>query len=532
MIAKPPILQRGLRWYWWPVLAATGGLLLVRQVGWLFATVVTGILLLWQNPKVQVWVWTKSLRREIHQPQGPPPRPAAPAPAGAQLATNAAPLRTAAELFRTTNVWDVHLRFTSNQWAALQPKSVPPILNFLQPDGSAILRNPAASRAGLAGVIGIDLPWSAGDVEFGGVALTKVAARFKGNGTFLGAVRSYKRPFKLDLNQHVAGQQLAERGTLNFHNLVADDSFLRDTLAYEFFRAAGVPASRTAFARLRLTVDGWFEDRLLGLYAMVENVDAAWAREQFGTNGTVIFKPVTPDLFADLGDDWAAYAPIYDPKTRTTPAQQRRLMALARLVSGADQADFARQIGEFVDVPAFVSFLACEAMLSNYDSILSNGQNFLLYLEPRSQRFGFIPWDHDHCWGQFPFLGTADERARASLRQPWVGTNRFLARMLEVPAVRQEYETELKRLRETLFIPERLGRRVDELAVVIRPFVAEEPDNRLAKFERATGLAATNQPAGPVELSFKQFFAARAASVSAQLQGKAEGVILQRKRRH
>ncbi len=526
-----------MRWYGWPLLAFTGGVLLLRQILWLVVGVILTGYYLFQNPKVQGWFWVKALQREIHQPNEPPPKSNPSAAVTARLATNVTAPRTAADLFCATNVWDVHLVFTSNQWAALTPQSVPAITGFIQPDGSAILRNPAASRAGLAGVVGIDLPWSQGDIEFGGARFTNVGARFKGNGTFLGAVRSYKRPFKLDLNKHVPAQQLAGRNTLNFHNLVADNSNLSDALAYEFFRAAGVPAPRTAFARLRLTVGGRFEDRLLGLYVLVENPDAQWAREQFGVPGVALFKPVTGELFADLGDTWTAYAPIYDPKTKTTPAQQQRLIALAKLFSGTDDADFAQRLGDFIDLPAFARFLACEAILSNYDSILSNGQNFLLYLDPRTDRFGFIPWDHDHCWGQFPFVGTADERARASLRQPWVGEIRFLERILAVPAVRQLYEAELKRLRATLFVPERLGARLDDLAAAVRPFVAEEPGGRLGKFERATAAPRKESSTPPdasgkerAELSLKEFFAARAASVSEQLEGRSEGVIPKRRR--
>jgi len=531
---KPCGMQSGLRWYWWLALAATAGLIMLLNLVRLVLGVIIAVVWLVTNPKVQIWFWVNGIHRELRQPNADPP--AAPAHAPVTLATNAAALRTAPDLFRAINVWDAHLKFTSNQWAALEPKSVPPIRDFLKPDGSATLRNPAAIRPGLAGVLGIDLPWSAGELEFGGLRFTNVAARFKGNGTFLGAVRSHKRSFKLDLNQEAPGQRLAGRSTLNFHNLVADPSNLHDALACEFFREAGVPAPRTAFARLRLTVGGRFENRLLGLYLLVENPDAAWAREQFGVDGVALFKPVTYELFANLGDDWAAYAPVYDPKTKTTAAQQGRLIALAKFFSAAGETQFAAEIGKFIDLPEFASFLACQALLANYDSILSNGQNFLLYLDPRTDRFGFIPWDHDHCWGQFPFIGTADERAHASVREPWVGPDRFLARMVAVPAVRQLYEAELKRLRETLFVPERLSRRLDELAAVVRPFIAEESTERLGKFESVTGNPRTNalsgQKAAGAErpgLPLKEFFATRAESVSAQLAGQSEGVILKRK---
>ncbi len=530
-----PVKTR-LRWYWWLVVAAfAGGLFLFHAVGLGVAFAATANFL-WQSPKAQARFWVRGFQDQLAKTPELPAKPGRPSAKLAPiLATNAAALRVAGEFFQPSNVWDIHLSFRSNEWAALEPKRVPPVLDFIRSDGPPLLRNPDASRAGLAGILGVDLPWSRGDVRVGDAVLTNVAARFKGNGTFVASVRGYKRPFKLDLNDFVPEQRLAGRHTLNLHNLAADRTYLCDTLACEFFRAAGLPAPRTAFARVRLTVEGRFEDRLLGLYVLVENPDSQWAREQFGVPGVALFKPVTPDLFADLGDDWAEYEPIYDPKTKVTPAQQRRLIALVKLVSQPDDARFADRIGELVDLPEFARFLAGQVLLANYDSILSNGQNFLLYLDPRTDRFGFIPWDHDHSWGQFGLIGSAQDRAHASIRQPWLGENRFLGRMMQVPEVRQLYEAELKRLREELFQPERLSRRLDELVARVRPLIAEESSLKLFEFDAAV---AAPRPAGSQTNAFpgfrqslplKEFFATRAASVDAQLAGREEGVVLQRR---
>ncbi len=505
-----------------------GGFLLLVLLG------VSGYFL-FRQPRVQGWLFSMMMKRELGQPLELPPEPSLPPDAAARLSTNATTLLSAADLFRATNVWDVHLKFTSNQWTTLGPKSVRPIPGFIRPDGTLILRNTNASRAGIAGVLGIDLPWSQGDVEIGDAAFTNVAARFKGNGTMLGVLRSHKRPFKLDLNKHVESQQLAGRSTLNFHNLSADFSCLSDALAYEFFRDAGVPASRTAFARLLLTIDDRFARRLLGLYVFVENPDAEWAREQFGVEGVALFKPVTYEFLKDLGEDWKAYEGIYDPKTKTEPPQQRRLIELAKLVTGANDADFAARVGEFLDLDEFALFLAGTVILANYDSILDNGQNFLLYHDPRTDKFGFIPWDLDHSWGEFPFMGTAGQRERASLWHPWVGKNHFLERMFAVEAFRARYRREMERLRATLFAPERLSRRLDELAAVVRPFIAEESTNRLAKFEFAVADAATSPPrdGNPFDpnrpvYQLKRFFHTRAESVKDQLDGKATGAELTR----
>ena len=521
------------RWKRWLIFTAIAGYLLF--VG--LVTLVVTAFFLWRNPNVQGWVMVTILRHQSHEPVVMPPAPRLSPEEAVALSTNALAIQSAAQLFQPTNVWDVHVLFTSNQWARLGPNIIPPVPGFVRPDGSVTLRNPKASRNGLAGVFGLDLPWSEADLEFGNAVFRDVAARFKGNGTFVDSQRTYKRPFKLELKKHVKGQVLAGRATLNFHNLTADASCLRDTLAYEFFREAGVPASRTAFARLRLTVQGRMDDRLLGLYVLVENPDAAWAREQFGIEGVALFKPVTYDLFKDLGDDWAAYQGIYDPKTKLKPSQSRRLIALAKFLTHSTDRALADRIGQFIDLDQFARFLACQVLLSNYDGPLSNGQNFLLYLDPRTELFGFIPWDLDHSWGEFGFIGSLEQREHASIWHPWVGDNRFLERMLTVPDVRERYRRQLEHLRATLFLPDRLSRRVDELVPIVRPFIREESAARLRKFEREVGQYRVETPAddgksSPAQpgYSLKRFFAIRADSVTQQLDGRSEGVILTRRR--
>jgi hypothetical protein len=448
---------------------------------------------------------------------------------------NAAQVRAARDLYQTTNIWLAHLKFTREQWDAAQPKRIDPLPHFFQPDGTVLLRHPEAQRNGLAGVLGFDFHWTHADIEFGGVAFTNVGARIKGNGTYLGSLYGDKCPFKVDLNKFTQGQKLGGADELTFNNLVNDHSFLSDALAYEFFREAGVPASRTAYVYLSASVEGRWEQKPLGLYVMVEAVDGDFAMERFGSKRTPIFKPVTYELFKDLGDDWAAYEAIYDLKTKATPEQLRRVIEFARLATYANDDEFAQRVGEFLDLEKFARYLACEVLLSNYDSFLSNGQNFYLYLDPASNKFGFIPWDLDLSWGGFFLLGNTKERERASIWHPWVGQHRLLERVMAVKEFRKLYRAQLEDLLTRLFIPSRLRQRVDEVAETIRIPIAAESDFRLAKFEQAVSdkprehLPGKNEQGGnrPAH-QIKRFINARAKSVRDQLDGKSDGVILER----
>ena len=156
-----------------------------------------------------------------------------------------------------------------------------------------------------------------------------------------------------------------------------------------------------------------------------------------------------------------------------------------------------------------------------------------MYLDPRSNRFGFIPWDLDHAWGAFPFVGTPAKREQASIWRPWANRNRFLERVMAAPEFRQLYRARLEEMLATVFQPERLFRRIDELAAVLRGPTAAESDYRLRRFDQAvsgqwlTGDQdrARQSPRRPPH-QIKRFITNRAASVRAQLDGASEGVIL------
>src|SRR2546425_953726 len=217
--------------------------------------------------------------------------------------------------------------------------------NVLRPDGMWHLRNPKARRSGVVGVLGFEFGWTHADFELGGVTFTNVAVRAKGN---IRSLYEPNRAYKVDLNRFAIGQKLGGLDELPFNSLVWDYSCLGAALGYEFFREAGVPAPRTAYAWLSASVTTQWERKPLGLYLMVEAVDNEFAAERFGSKATPVFKPVTYNLFEHLGGEWSAYAPIYDLKTKATPEQQRRVIDFAQLVSSATDAEFAARVGDFL----------------------------------------------------------------------------------------------------------------------------------------------------------------------------------------
>ena len=378
----------------------------------------------------------------------------------------------------STRIWAVH--------PAGGVPAGPPRMSFLGPQGK---------RNGIMSVMGIDFPSVRADLTFEGQEFADISVRYKGNGTFLQSRGSLKRSLKIDLNDDHPGRNLFGVDKLNLHCNVTDASSMNEVLAYRLYRDASIPALRTAFARVYITVPGQFDREYLGLYSLVENPDNDFAKDRFGTKQGAIFKPVAPEMFEDMGSDWSAYEQAYDPKTSVSTKETQRVIDFCQLVSHADDAEFAQKLPEYLDLEQFARYMAVTVWLSAFDSPLAMGQNYLVYLHPETNRFLFLPWDLDHAFGQFYPIGTQEQRETLSIRKPWVGENRFLARVFAVDAFRDKYFERIKEMHTTLCQPERLTAQVDQLAEAIRPAVKDESADRFSRFDQAVRGEAVD-PAG------------------------------------
>ena len=135
--------------------------------------------------------------------------------------------------------------------------------------------------------------------------------------------------------------------------------------------------------------------------------------------------------------------------------------------STASESDFAAKVGEYIDLNNSARYMAITAWLTDLDGILGPGQNYYLYLHPKTQKFLFIPWDQDQPFGQFP-RGTQEQRENLSIHKPWTGENRFLERVYKCESFKKIYLARLADFNKDLFQTERIHRQVDELAGVLR----------------------------------------------------------------
>jgi hypothetical protein len=104
---------------------------------------------------------------------------------------------------------------------------------------------------------------------------------------------------------------------------------------------------------------------------------------------------------------------------------------------------------------------------------------------------------------------------------------------MAVEEFRRIYRAHLEDFVARLYVPERLHRRIDEIAAVIRDPIAAQSAFRLNKFEQAVGWKPVHPSPGERPNTFnrpvheiKRFIDQRAESVRRQLDGKSRGMIL------
>lgn len=338
-------------------------------------------------------------------------------------------------------------------------------------------------------------------LDFEGQPFGAIHVRFKGHSSFRFARNSLKRSFKLDFNDVEKDKTFFGLTKLNLNNNAMDPSQIREALAYHLFRDAGVPAGRTAFAKVFITVPGQHDHAYAGLYTIVEQVDERFLKARFGTKHGLLLKPEQPLGSSYRGKDWSGYTNQLAPKSVPAAEEISRFIEFVQCLHFAEDAHFAAVIGEYVEVDELLRFLAMEDLLANLDSPLLTGHNYFVYLSPRTQKFTWIPWDMNEAFGGFGPGGRSEEQMNLNLDQPFRPEDRLAERLGRIPGIKDRYREITRNLLIHCFQPNRLFPVIDAMAATIRSALTNDPMVSLSEFDSA--LAALRPPAGAAEDSIE-----------------------------
>lgn len=218
----------------------------------------------------------------------------------------------------------------------------------------------------------------------------EVGARLKGG---LGSFRplSQKAAFKLKFDELVEDQSFFGLEKLTLNNMAQDPTMIHEALAYESFRALGIPASRTGYAWVKVNGEPY------GLYLNIEVLDAISLPRWFGS---------TRHLYeGSYGTDVTPGAAALFEVDEGKKSKREDLEALIA-AANAGEGDWSDGIAAVADLEQMTRMWAVERYIGHWDGYAGHGahlapNNYYLHSGDTGADAGIfrmLPWGTDWTW--------------------------------------------------------------------------------------------------------------------------------------
>ena len=237
-------------------------------------------------------------------------------------------------------------------------------------------------------------------------------AGFRMRGQFSLRMSGDKKPWKIDTDYYVDGQEFHNLKQLVLLDNIGDPSMIQEKLAYDAMHFAGVPSSNVCFVELWIDLKDDDQPAIFwGVYTLVERVDKKFLANRFrpendagklyrashaerGPMNLVYYGPEITDYPTRGG--FSAYGNANNEEQ----ADYSDIIHLMYVIDGVTYdtpEDFAAAVEQVLNIDTFLRYMAVVNMLANWDSYPYTGNNYQLFYNAGTGKFEWIPWDL--TWG-------------------------------------------------------------------------------------------------------------------------------------
>ena len=232
----------------------------------------------------------------------------------------------------------------------------------------------------------------------------RVGVRFKGNSSLQSTWSSgnLKLSFKLDFDQfediypQILDQRFYGFKKLSLKNNYDDKAFIREKVSADIFRRAGLVVSQSSF--YTVYVDFGNGPVYFGLYTLVEEVDDTVIRESYSNNDGNLYKPENEGSTFALGTFNEA---DFEKKTNEELADWTDIQQLFTALHDANRTTnpslWRQNLDAIFDTDVFMNYLAVNTAIQNWDTYGRMQHNYFLYVNPKTNKFEWIPWDNNEA---------------------------------------------------------------------------------------------------------------------------------------
>ena len=343
---------------------------------------------------------------------------------------------TSDQIFSTDHVLDVQIKVDPNDWSKIcsQERIFEELSDLNRKDSPP--RNP--------------FTYVEAQVTINDVTFPRVGIRKKG---FLGSLSNTRPSLKVKLNHLDKNGQVDGITNLTFNNNQQDTSLMSQIMSYALFNAVGSPAPRCNYARL--TVNG----QNLGVYSHVERIHKPFLKRVFGNDNGSLYE----GTLTDFRPGWLN---SFEHKLGSDQIGRQRIQQLIEALNSKDK-NIEEAIGQLVDLESFYNFWVMESLLGLWDGYSGNGNNFFFYLNPKTDRFHFIPWGADHGFSRFSGKRKYNHPPPISVKTQGL----ICHRLYQIEACRRQYERTLRKTMLEYWKEDNLISEIQRLETMIQPYL-------------------------------------------------------------
>tara|TARA_R100000935_G_scaffold2714_6_gene7495 strand:- start:8524 stop:9975 length:1452 start_codon:yes stop_codon:yes gene_type:complete len=315
------------------------------------------------------------------------------------------------------------------------------------------------------------------EVFYNGMEWYRVGVRFKGNSSLQSSWGNgiLKLSLKLDFDEfeddypQIDNQRFYGFKKLSLKNNYNDKSMLREKVAGDVFRNAGLVGSHTAF--YTLYVDHGDGPQYFGVYTMVEEVDDTVLDEQFSDDDGNLYKPDGEAASFALGSyNEDEYVKKNNEDQADFSDVQRLLDALHDDSRSTNAATWRANLETIFDTDVFLKYLAANTVIQNWDTYGKMTHNYFLYNNPDTNKLTWIPWDNNEA------LQDGKRESAAALDFSNVSTSEWplIGYLYQDPVYKDKYDTYVQEVVDGAFNVATIESQYSKYAALIKPFATAE----------------------------------------------------------
>jgi hypothetical protein len=315
------------------------------------------------------------------------------------------------------------------------------------------------------------------EVFYEGKEWYRVGVRFKGNSSLQSAWRNgtYKMSFKLDFDEYedtypqIDNQRFYGFKKFSLKNNYGDDSMLREKVAADIFKNAGLAVSHTAF--YTVFVDHGNGPTYFGLYTLTEEVDDTVIETQFSSDEGNLYKP---------DGDAATFASgtydegEYEKKTNEDEADFSDVKALYDIMNSATRTtnptEWRNNLETIFDTDVFLKYLAVNTVIQNWDTYGKMTHNYYIYNNPATNKLTWIPWDNNES--------LQNGKQGGSLPLNFSGLNNaawpIIGYMYADEVYKAKYDVYVKETIDNYFVVSDMDALYTQYAALVEPYATSE----------------------------------------------------------